>query len=213
MTKSIYDIKLDSWDGSSQDLLANLKGKVTLIINVTTDCGNAPQFGIIQDLYEKYQDQGFEVIAIPTNEYCGGGITYGKWKDGIESAEEAYTYAKGNYGATYKFTELVNSKPGEGWFKQLPEGEKPHEIFATLSEITNTDMFGNFEKYLIDRNGEVVGRYANGALLDYAMINSEGGIKSSGEELARIERDIQLALDGQPTEYSGGIEIFEEVNA
>lgn len=205
MPSSIYDINIKSWDGTNNDMLASLKGKVTLIINVTTDCGNAPQFGIIESIYNKYKDQGFEVLAVPTNEYCGSGVTYGEWaEDGIRTAEESYKYATDNYDVSYPFTELVFSKPGEGWFKQLPEGEVPHELFATLSEITGTAMFGNFEKYLIDRDGQVVGRYANGTLLDYAQINGDGNIKSSAEERARLEHDIEKALLGETTPYVAG---------
>lgn len=202
MSNSIYDIKLKSWDGTNEDVLGDMKGKVTLIINVTTDCGNAPQFAIIESLYQKYNSLGFEVVAIPTNEYCGEGVTYGEWEAcGIRTAEQSYKYATDNYQVSYPFTELVNSNPGAGWFKQLPEGEEPHEIFARLSEETETFMFGNFEKYLISRDGRVVGRYANGTLLDYANLNGDDGIGSSQEELARISSDIEKALVNEETSW------------
>ena len=81
---SIYDVKIKSWDGSDKDFLNKYKGKVTLFINVTGDCGNAPQYGIIESIYRKYKDKGFEVVAIPTNEYCGSGITYGEFECGIK---------------------------------------------------------------------------------------------------------------------------------
>ena len=194
---SIYDIKLKSWDDSVEDLLSAYKGKVTLITNVTGDCGNAPQFRIIEEIYNKYKDQGFEVVAVPTNQYCGNGITYGEYAEGIRDAEHAKSYATENYDVTYEFTEVVNSKPGEGWFKQLPEGEVPHELFSKLSELSGTDMFGNFEKYLVDREGNLVGRYANGTLLDYAFDNEKEDIDSAVDTRKRIESDIELALVGK----------------
>lgn len=191
---SIYDIQLSSWDNSEENLLAEYKGKVTLITNVTGDCGNAPQFRIIEEMYQKYKDQGFEVLAVPTNQYCGNGITYGEYSEGIRDAEHAKTYAEENYNVTYKFSELVNSKPGEGWFKQLPDGEVAHELFAKLSELSGTDMFGNFEKYLVDKNGQLVGRYENGTLLDYAHDNENENIESAVDTRKKIEADIELAL-------------------
>lgn len=194
---SIYDIKISSWDDSTDDLLSEYRGKVTLITNVTGDCGNAPQFRIIEEIYNKYKDQGFEVLAIPTNQYCGNGITYGEFADGINGAGHARKYAIDSYDVTYKFSELVNSKPGEGWFKQLPEGEVAHEIFAKLSELSGTDMFGNFEKYLVDKDGNLVGRYANGMLLDYAYDNENESVASAVESRKQIENDIELALQGK----------------
>lgn len=194
---SVYDIKLSSWDNATGDLLAEYKGKVTLIINVTGDCGNAPQFKIIEDIYNEYKDQGFEVLAVPTNEYCGNGVTYGEFSEGLRDAEHARSYALDNYDVSYKFSELVNSSPGEGWYKQLPEGEVPHELFAKLSEISGTHMFGNFEKYLIDRDGVLVGRYANGTLLDYAKDSGAEGIGTAEEERARLSADIEKALAGE----------------
>ena len=194
---SIYDIKISSWDGSTDDLLSEYKGKVTLITNVTGDCGNAPQFRIIEEIYDKYKDQGFEVLAVPTNQYCGNGITYGEFADGLSAAGQARTYAMDNYDVTYKFTELVNSKPGEGWFKQLPEGEEAHELFATLCGTNNKDMFGNFEKFLVDQNGVLVGRYENGALLTYIYDNQDENVNSAVETRKQIESDIEKALAGE----------------
>lgn len=202
MSDSVYDISIKSWDGLTEDVLEQVKGKVTLITNVTTDCGNAPQFGVIEQIYREYKDQGFEVVAVPTNEYCGEGVTYGEWeKDGIRSAEESYKYARENFDVTFNFTELVNSNPGEGWYKQLPEGEVPHPLFETLSKITSTAMFGNFEKYLINRDGKVVKRYPNGTLLDYAHDNGQS-IGTSEEEIAILKADIEAALRGELEEYT-----------
>lgn len=193
MAKSIYDFKIKSWDGK-ENFLDQFKGKVVLLTNTTADCGNAPQFGVLEEIYKEYKDQGFEVVAIPTNQYCGKGVTYGEWENGIVTAEDSKKYAEDTYGVTYQFSEILVSKPGEGAPRGLAEGETPHEMFEELVEQTQgTLMYGNFEKYLINRDGYVVKRYPNGSLLDYAIKN---GIPDSKTEKARIRKDIQDALDG-----------------
>jgi glutathione peroxidase len=90
---SIYDIELKSSDGEP-GFLNNFKGKVSLVINVTGDCGNAPQYAVIETLYKKYKSKGFEVIAVPTNDYCGLGLTYGEHVYGTEDAKAAEKFAK-----------------------------------------------------------------------------------------------------------------------
>lgn len=193
MAKSIYDFKIKSWDGQ-EDFMAQFKGKVVLLTNTTADCGNAPQFGILEEIYQDYKDQGFEVVAIPTNQYCGKGVTYGSWEDGIKTAEDSKKYAEDTYNVTYNFSEILVSKPGPGAPKGLREGEVPHEMFEELvSQTQDTLMYGNFEKYLINRDGFVVRRYPNGSLLDYAVKN---GIPDAKSENARIRKDIEEALAG-----------------
>jgi glutathione peroxidase len=185
MSKNIYDIPLNSWDGQP-NILEKYKGKVTLITNVITDCGNAPEYGILQEIYEKYKDQGFEIIAVPTNEYCGEFIVYDEFVDGINCALDAKNFAEKTYNVTYEFSELVNSDPGvvddriseilypsrpNEFPRQLPEGEDPHELFKTLCENSSKDdlndgkMLGNFEKFLIDKDGKFFCRHHNGSLM------------------------------------------------
>jgi len=180
MTESVYSIPLASWDGT-ENLLEKYKGKVTLIINVTADCGNAPQYGIVEKIYEKYRDQGFEVIAVPTNDYCGPGITYGKWEPGIATSEDAREYAKTIYGVTYEFSELVTSKPGAPWCDKLESDQETHPLYEKLILETNNDgMYGNFEKFLIGKDGKVVANFSNYTLLDYAYANMIKGLKPIG---------------------------------
>lgn len=180
MSTSVYDIPLKSWDGKD-NFLDQYRGKVCLVINVTADCGNAPQFGIIESIYSKYKSQGFEVIAIPTNDYCGPGITYGKWEPGISSAEDARVYAKDVYDVSYEFAELVTSKPGAPWSDKLKPGQTPHPLYEKLVAETNGQgMYGNFEKFLIDRNGKVVANFSNYTLLDYAYTNMINNVPPIG---------------------------------
>lgn len=203
--KSIYDIPLNSWDGK-ENMLNEYKGKVTLIINVTTECGNAPEYRIIETIYRKYKDRGFEVVAIPTNEYCGEGIVYDDFYKGISCADDARNYAVENHQVTYNFAELSYSNPqaiaskeimdkyypnrDEEFPRQLPQGKSPHLIYETLKSIIKNKegkykctcsileekkengycmhgmyMGGNFEKYLIDKDGQFVAHYHNGSLI------------------------------------------------
>jgi len=219
--KSIYDIPLNSWD-NVPNFLNQYKGKVSLVINVTGDCGNAPQYGVIQSIYEKYKDKGFEVIAIPTNEFCGPSITYGDWKDGLScttGAKDAREYAIEEYEVAYNFSELIKSKPGSPLKKDLMEKEYPgreqefpiqlsdaeesHELYKEISfqiaEINKTlpnnnynqgeYMFGNFEKYLIDKNGNVVKWYHNGTLMPYA--HDKDSFAFLGTKIGTVEEEYK----------------------
>lgn len=184
METSIYDVKIKSWDGQ-ENFLERYKGKVCLIINVTADCGNAPQYGIIEQIYQKYKDQGFEVIAVPTNDYCGPGVTYGKWVAGIEDAKEAKEYAQNIYDVSYSFTELVTSNPTAQWSGKLKPGQLTHPLYESLTKSAKHgeyQMGGNFEKFLVGRSGQLEAIFPNYTLLDYARVNFlNGNLKAGGE--------------------------------
>lgn len=154
MSTSIYDIPLKTWDGQP-NMLDNYRNKVTLFINVTTDCGNAPEYRIIEDIYQKYKDRGFEVVAIPTNQYCGQYIVYDEFVNGINCALDAKNYAEGKHSVTYNFSEIVNSNPGlcdqeemdkyypgrkEAFPRQLKEGEEPHDVYKFIYESIHNEV-------------------------------------------------------------------------
>jgi glutathione peroxidase len=197
---NFYDIPLKSDEGKD-NFLDEFKGKVTLVINVTGDCGNAPQYGVIEEIYQTYKNLGFEVLAVPTNDYCGPNLTYGEHVYGCETAFGAKKYAQETYNVTYKFSELVESNPGPGdIIPGLPSkyGKvNPHLIYKWISnEIKKIGshgdfMYGNFEKYLINRNGQVVAHYKNGALLNQNFENNTLFNKpNNGAGPAHIERKI-----------------------
>jgi glutathione peroxidase len=198
--KSIYDIDLNSAEGNA-DFLKQYKGKVTMVVNTTVGCGNANQLEVLQWLQEKYQDQGFEIIGVPTNDYCGPGITKGKWADGITCGLDSKNYGEDVYGTTFKYSEMVSSNPHEKFYEIYPhanenhERRQPHELYVEISsqmkalrdmkehlEDSNVegkfmptsgfnigfydqiDMGGNYEKYLIDKDGYVMKHFANKSL-------------------------------------------------
>lgn len=202
---SVYDVKIKSADGQ-EDFLSQFKGKVSLIINVTGDCGNAPQYGVIETLYRKYKDQGFEVIAVPTNDYCGVGLTYGEHVYGTDTAQSAREFAKEKYGVTYGFTELIESNPCENdVIPGLPSkaGQvTPHEVYVTLCDMAKekeqndptygnggVTLGGNFEKYLVGKDGKLLKNYNNGALLNYAK-----DVPRADLAYIKLCEDIEAAL-------------------
>lgn len=185
--KSIYDIPLKTWDGKD-NMLEKYKGKVTLFANVSTECGNAPEYRIVESIYRKYKDQGFEVVAIPSNEFCGKYVIYDEFVDGINHALEAKNYAERVHDVSYEFAELAFCNPShpmppeihdelfpdrsQEYPRQLKDGEETHPVFKFLcesaSEVHGPEkyyMFGNFEKFLVGKDGKLVKKYHNGCLV------------------------------------------------
>jgi glutathione peroxidase len=175
-TKSIYDIPLKSLDGE-ENFLAKYKGKVSLVVNVTADCGNAPQYETLETIYNKYKDQGFEIIAVPTNDFCGPGITYNEFaENGISCGLDAKNYAINKYNVSFEFSELVVSSPHESWREKRNNYGESHELYKVLTKDSLESIGGNFEKFLVDRDGNFVKRFHNYMMLDYYKTNVEAGI-------------------------------------
>ena len=111
--KPIYDIDLHSADGQP-NFLQQFKNKVTLVVNTTVGCGNANQLEVLQMLQNTYGGDDFQVVAIPTNDYCGVGITKGRWSQGITCGADSQEYGKDVYQTTFQYSEMVTSNPNEG---------------------------------------------------------------------------------------------------
>jgi glutathione peroxidase len=174
--ESIYDIPLKSLEGE-ENFLSKFKGKVSMIVNVTADCGNSPQLETLEEIYKKYKDQGFEIVAVPTNDFCGPGITYNEYaENGISCGEDAKDYAVNKYNVTFEFSELVTSNPHETWREKRNNYAETHELYKELTKDSNEAMGGNFEKFLVDRDGKLIKRFHNYTLLDYYHKNVTEGI-------------------------------------
>ena len=161
---SIYDYTVKARKGATLNL-ADLKGKVLLIVNTATGCGFTPQYEALEKLYEKYHDQGFEVLDFPCNQF-------GHQAPGDESEIHEFCTAK------YKtqFDQLakidVNGETEEPLYTFLKaaqpdekvEGMKNKAAMAMISKISTTckkpnDIKWNFTKFLVDRAGNVVKRF------------------------------------------------------
>src|SRR3954454_23433858 len=136
---SLYDTKLAALDGAP-DVLANEKGKVTLLVNVASRCGLTPQYEQLEQLEEKYQGQGFSVVGIPCNQF-------GEQEPG--TPEEIKTFCSTSYGVTFPMTEKIEVN-----------GEGRHPLYQQLVDTPDSadghtgDIRWNFEKFLVAPGGE-----------------------------------------------------------
>jgi len=139
----IYDYAVKAKDGAEVSM-KEYEGKVLLIVNTATGCGFTPQFDGLQDLYEKYQEKGFEILDFPCNQF-------GNQAPG--SDEEITDFCSSRYGITFpQFAKIdVN-------------GEKEASLYTYLksqkSGIMGSKIKWNFTKFLVDRQGNVVERFA-----------------------------------------------------
>ena len=166
-TSGIYDITVKDMDGSDVSL-ANYKGKVLVIVNVASKCGLTPQYEGLEALYQKYKDQGLEILAFPCNQFLGQ-------EPGTN--EEIQSFCSLNYNVTFPlfdkidvngeaesplYTYLKKQAPFQGY----PEGS---EEFATmLDEIHQKTGTGfdqgdairwNFGKFLVSKDGKNILRF------------------------------------------------------
>lgn len=141
---SLYDFTVS--DQAEQPVsLQDYKGKVVLIVNTATGCGLTPQYQGLQELYDKYKDQGFEILDFPCNQFMG---------QAPGSAEEINTFCTLNYQTTFpRFAKIkVNGKEAEPLFEWLKK-EKSGPLGARIE--------WNFAKFLINREGQVVERFSS----------------------------------------------------
>lgn len=139
----IYESNVKDNNGDNVNL-EDYKGKVLLVVNTATGCGFTPQYEGLQKLYEEYQEQGFEVLDFPCNQF-------GNQAPGSDT--EINTFCGLNYGTTFpRFEKVdVNSKNESPLFTFLKK-----EKGGTLG----SKIKWNFTKFLVDKDGNVVKRYS-----------------------------------------------------
>lgn len=140
---SIHSHAIARLDGTA-DALSALKGKVALVVNVASKCGLTPQYEQLEQLQKTYADRGFTVLGVPCNQFLG---------QEPGTAEEIATFCSSTYGVTFPLTEKIDVN-----------GESRHSLYAEMtpfadSEGVNGDIRWNFEKFLVDKDGEVVARF------------------------------------------------------
>ncbi|MCR4619058.1 MAG: glutathione peroxidase [Lachnospiraceae bacterium] len=136
---SLYDFTVKDNKGNDVSL-SEYKGKVLLVVNTATKCGLTPQYEGLENLYEKYHEQGFEILDFPCNQFAF---------QAPGSAEKIDSFCTLNYNTKFpRFEKIkVNGKDTAPVYKYLKE-QKPGRITW------------NFAKFLIDKEGNVVGRFA-----------------------------------------------------
>ena len=141
---SIYDFSLENQNGEEIPL-SHYQGKVLIVVNTATGCGLTPQYQGLQELYDKYKNQGFEILDFPCNQFMG---------QAPGSAEEINTFCTLNYHTTFpRFAKIkVNGKEAEPLFDWLKQ-EKSGPLGARIE--------WNFAKFLINREGQVVERFSS----------------------------------------------------
>ena len=136
---SIYDITVK--DNKGVDVkLDEYKGKVLLIVNTATGCGFTPQYDGLQDLYEKYNDKGFEILDFPCNQFLN---------QAPGSAEEIESFCQARFGITFR-----------QFAKIKVNGKEQSPLYEYLKSEQKGSIKWNFTKFLVDRDGNVVARFA-----------------------------------------------------
>lgn len=140
----VLNFTMNSLAGKPVDL-SKYKGKVVMIVNVASECGLTPQYEALQKLNEKYADQGLAILGFPCNQF-------GKQEPG--TSVEISEFCTKNYGVTFDMFEKV-----------VVNGDDQCQLYKFLTSAdTNPGMEGkinwNFEKFLVDRDGKVVKRFA-----------------------------------------------------
>jgi len=157
---TVYEIPVTGIDGKSQKL-GDYAGKVLLVVNVASKCGLTPQYEGLEKAYEKYQEQGLVVLGFPCNQF-------GEQEPGSEA--EIKDFCTANFGVKFPlFSKLdVNGSSRHPLYQSLIAAQPKAVAGAGLREKLagyglkqekETDILWNFEKFLINRKGEVVARF------------------------------------------------------
>ena len=141
---SVYDVPIKSLYGTA-GVLADQRGKVTLLVNVASFCGLTPQYEGLEKLYERFGDQGFSVVGIPCNQF-------GAQEPG--TADEIKTFCSTNFNVTFPLSEKIEVN-----------GDGRHALYQQLTPNADAeghtgDIRWNFEKFLVSRDGEVLERFS-----------------------------------------------------
>ncbi len=138
---SVYDFTVTEIGGEEVSL-SKYKGKPLLIVNTASKCGFAPQFDGLEELYEKYKEQGFVVLGFPSNQFMNQEPL---------SNEDMESHCQLNYGVSFPLHEKIKVN-----------GEDAIPLYRYLVEQTgNKKIKWNFTKFLIGKDGEIIERYGS----------------------------------------------------
>lgn len=140
-SNNILDLIVKDINGKEVKL-SNYKGKVLLIVNVASKCGYTPQYEGLEKIYKRYKNQGFEILAFPCNDF--GAQEPGK-------NEEIKDFCSTKYDVTFQLFDKIKVIGNEK--------SKLYERLINSKNVERGDVKWNFEKFLIDKNGEIVARF------------------------------------------------------
>ena len=137
--ENIYQFTVTDLSGS-EFAFSTLKGKKIMIVNTASECGNTPQYEDLQNIYGKYGADNFVIVGFPAN-------NFGAQEPGTNT--EIAEFCKLNYGVTFPMMSKISVK-----------GDDMHEVYQFLTEknkngYADSEVTWNFQKYLIDKNGEL----------------------------------------------------------
>jgi glutathione peroxidase len=141
---TIYDFSAKTITGKDKSL-KDYEGKALLIVNVASKCGFTPQYKGLQEVYDKYKDQGLEILGFPCNQFGGQ-------EPGTEA--DITSFCELNYGVNFPMFAKIDVK-----------GDKAHPLYTYMTEqapglLGMKAVKWNFTKFLIGKDGKVVGRFA-----------------------------------------------------
>jgi glutathione peroxidase len=159
MSSTVSDITVKTINGSEKQL-SEYTGNVLLIVNVASYCGYTPQYKGLEALNQKYRDRGLRILGFPCNDY---GAQEPK------SNPEILEFCTARYGVTFELFDKVHAT-----------GSQQHPLYTRLTKAVKPkgDISWNFEKFLVDKQGEVVERYKSAVAPD------------SPDLVAAIEREL-----------------------
>jgi len=146
-----YDFTMKNIDGSDV-AMSSFKGEVVMVVNTASRCGFTPQYEALQSVYEKYQDRGFKVLGFPANNFMG---------QEPGSNEEIKDFCTKKFKVSFPMFAKISVK-----------GEDQHPLynFLTTQSAFPGAISWNFNKFLIDREGNVVARFGSGDKPDDAKV-------------------------------------------
>ena len=216
--KDVFSIPVKGANGEEM-FLEQFRGKVVMFVNTTGHCGNTSQWPILDELQKEYAEKPFQIVYVPTNDFCGS-VTFGKYKKGIENGKESEDYAKETFNIEAPFTELLSSR-NEPWAEKVGNLDTDTAVWTVdqkeveeLTQAPRSDLFnylihdpnkeilgGNFHKILVNKAGIPMVHIGNDVLNEGAGMKVLKIVDSRETELNNIRRVIDKLIETDSFTY------------